>query len=70
MSLPTATGRNNLAKNIASQYNQRKELFPNADVEFMVDVYGQAYTQTMLEDILNRVKTLLGNSDMVRFMGE
>ena len=66
--ITTATGRNNLAKNIAAQYNKRREMFPTADIRFEVDIYGQAYTRSMLDDVRNRVENLLGTHEMVKFM--
>lgn len=62
----TQAGRNSLANNIATQYNNRKTMFPNANIEFKVDVYGQSYTQSMLDDIVDLVTTLTGE-DIVRF---
>lgn len=66
--ITTSSGRNSLANNITNQYNNRVNMFPDATIEFRVDVYGQAYTQDMLDDVLNRVRDLLGNSDMVSFI--
>ena len=66
--ITTEAGRNSLANNIATQYNSRKNMFPNAEIEFSVDVCGQQYTQTMLDDVLNRVYHLLGNSDIISFI--
>lgn len=63
----TQTGRNSLANNIATQYNNRKAMFPNAYIEFKVDVYGQSYTQSMLDDIVDLVSQLTGE-DIVRFI--
>ena len=66
--ITTANGRGNLASNIAAQYNQRTNLFVGADIQFKVDVYGQSYTDEMLDDLLSRVSNLLGSSDMVKFI--
>ena len=66
--ITTSSGRNNLANNIASQYNKRKSLFSGAQIDIKVDVFGQAYTQDMLDDICNRVQNLLGDSSMVKFI--
>ncbi len=63
----TQAGRNSLANNIATQYNNRKAMFPNASIEFQVDVYGQSYTQSMLEDIADLVSQLTGE-DIVSFI--
>ena len=63
----TSTGRNSLANNIAMQYNNRKTMFPDANIEFIVDVSGQSYTQSMLDDIIDLVSTLTGE-DIVRFI--
>ena len=66
--ITTSNGRNNLAKNIATQYNNRKDMFSNATIQFKVDVFGQAYTQDMLDDILSQINDLIGNSDFVQFI--
>ena len=66
--ITTSNGRNNLANNIATQYNNRVSMFSNASIEFKVDVYGQAYTQDMLNDILNLVESSLGNRNIVQFI--
>lgn len=66
--ITTATGRQNLANNIASQYNNRQVMFPNATIDFVVDIYGQAYTSEMIDDVLSRVYELLGSSDMINFI--
>ena len=66
----TASGRNNLANNIAQQYQQRKSMFPNASIQFEIDVCGQAHTNEMINDILQRVWELLGRNDMIGFMYE
>ena len=42
-------------------------MFPNASIEFQVDVYGQSYTQSMLEDIADLVSALTGE-DIVSFI--
>ena len=63
----TQAGRNSLANNIATQYNNRKAMFPNASIEFQVDVYGQSYTQSMFEDIADLVSALTGE-DIVSFI--
>ena len=63
----TQAGRNSLANNIATQYNNRKTMFPNVYIEFKVDVYGQSYTQSMLDDIVELVTTLT-EEDIVRFI--
>lgn len=63
----TQAGRNSLANNIATQYNNRKAVFPNANIEFKADVYGQSYTQSMLDDIVDLVSQLTGE-DIVRFI--
>lgn len=42
-------------------------MFPNASIEFQVDVYGQSYTQSMLDDIVDLVTTLTGE-DIVSFI--
>lgn len=42
-------------------------MFPNASIEFKVDVYGQSYTQSMLDDIVDLVSKLTGE-DIVRFI--
>ena len=65
--ITTQTGRNNLANNIATQYNNRKAMFPDAHIEFQVDVFGQAYTENMLADVKNLVKALTGNGNIVKF---
>ena len=63
----TSTGRNSLANNIAMQYNNRRTMFPDANIEFIVYVSGQSYTQSMLDDIIALVSTLTGE-DIVRFI--
>ena len=63
----TSTGRNSLANNIAMQYDNRRTMFPDANIEFIVDVSGQSYTQSMLDDIIDLVSTLTGE-DIVRFI--
>ena len=63
----TSTGRNSLANNIAMQYNNRRTMFPDANIEFIVYVSGQSYTQSMLGDIIDLVSTLTGE-DIVRFI--
>ena len=65
--ITTSTGRNSLANNIAMQYNSRRTMFPDANIEFIVDVSGQSYTQSMLDDIIDLVSTLTGE-DIVRFI--
>lgn len=42
------------------QYNNRKTMFPDANIEF--DVCGQSYTQSMLDDIIDLVSTLTGEN--------
>ncbi len=42
-------------------------MFPDAHIEFQVDVYGQAYTENMLADVKNLVKELTGNGNIVKF---
>ena len=49
------------------QYNNRRTMFPDANIEFIVDVSGQSYTQSMLDDIIDLVFTLTGE-DIVRFI--
>ena len=49
------------------QYNNRRTMFPVANIEFIVDVSGQSYTQSMLDDIIDLVSTLTGE-DIVRFI--
>ena len=66
--ITTATGRNNLAQNIAKQYNERKEMFKGVNVKFKVDIYGQNYTTAMQDDLLDRVKSLTGRNDLVDFI--
>ena len=63
----TSTGRKSLANNIAMQYNSRRTMFPDANIEFIVDVSGQSYTQSMLDEIVDLVSTLTGE-DIVRFI--
>lgn len=63
----TQTGRNSLANNIAMQYNNRRIMFPDANIEFIVDVSGQSYTQSMLDDIIDLVSTLT-EEDIVQFI--
>ena len=65
--ITTQAGRNNLANNIAAQYNNRKAMFPNSNIEFKIDVYGQSYTQSMLDDIVDLVFQLTGE-DIVSFI--
>ena len=65
--ITTSTGRNSLANNIAMQYNSRRTMFPDANIEFIVDVAGQSYTQSMLDEIIDLVSTLTGE-DIVRFI--
>ena len=66
--ITTESGRRNLANNIATQYNQRKNMFVGVDVEFKIDVCGQNYTNDMLSDIYSRVDDLLGNHSMIGFI--
>lgn len=42
-------------------------MFPDANIEFIVYVSGQSYTQSMLDDIIALVSTLTGE-DIVRFI--
>ena len=65
--ITTSTGRKSLANNIAMQYNNRRAMFPDANIEFIVDVSGQSYTQSMLDDIIDLIHELTGE-DIVRFI--
>lgn len=49
------------------QYNNRRTMFPDANIEFIVDVSGHSYTQSMLDDIIDLVSKLTGE-DIVRFI--
>ena len=64
-----ATGRNNLANNIANQYKDRKIMFgENVDIEFRIDVRGQAYTQDMIDSVKSKVLTLTGKNNLLKFV--
>ena len=47
--------------------NNRRTMFTDANIEFIVDVVGQSYTQSMLDDIIDLVTTLTGEA-IVRFI--
>lgn len=50
------------------QYNSRKEMFPGVDITFKVDIVGQAYTQEMIDEILNLVEQQTGINGLVQFI--
>lgn len=57
-----------VANNIEMQYNSRKEMFPGVDITFKVDIVGQAYTQEMIDEILNLVEQQTGINGLVQFI--
>ena len=40
----------------------------NVDVEFRIDVRGQAYTQDMIDSVKSKVLTLTGKNDLLEFV--
>ena len=61
-------GKKSLANNIAKQYNDRKAMFVDANIEFRIDIYGQDYTPEMLEQLIDLVEELTGNRSLIDFI--
>ena len=61
-------GKQSLANNIAKQYNDRKAMFVDANIEFRIDIYGQDYTPEMLEQLIDLVEELTGNRSLIDFI--
>ena len=53
---------------VSNQYYKRKSMFVDADIIFLVDVYGQSYTGEMLNNIKQMVESLTGNGNMIKFI--
>ena len=43
-------------------------MFVDADIIFLVDVYGQSYTGEMINNIKQMVESLTGNGNMIKFI--
>ena len=55
--ITTPEGRSKLVSNVISQYNERKSILPpDVKYEVVIDVRGQSWEQSHLDDITRRIK--------------
>ncbi len=67
--ITTSTGRSNLVNNIITQYNERVKVFPKGlTYEVQIDVRGQKYDQTILNDIESKILSKSNNAIVVKFI--
>lgn len=66
----TSLGQNNLINNVCNQYRQRTQMFNGMNIDFWIDVYGQEYTNEIIQYITNSIENELGVSNIVHFYFE